>query len=61
MDRRIGCGRPREGAGGVVDSELDGAVGAIGKKRAIASGRSETLIDFPYDLGVITGSDVLLS
>ena len=61
MGRMIDLGRPREGGVDSVNPDDGGTVGAIGKKRAIPSGRSEVLMDLPYAFGVITGSEVLLS
>ena len=61
MGRRIDLGRPRDGVAGSIGPDDRDVVGAIGKKRAMPSGRSETLADLPYVLGVRTGLEVLLS
>jgi len=50
MGRRRFAGRPDE------DSAED-----VGKNRRMPSGRSEGLMDLPYDLGVLMGWDVMLS
>lgn len=57
-------GAPGEGSDVGASAAVGVSTGAdvpTGKNFAIPSGRSDGLIDLPYDFGVLTGRDVLLS
>jgi hypothetical protein len=54
----VGGGERSDAGASGVDT---GADVPTGKKRAMPPGRSDGLIDFPYDFGVLTGWAVSLS